>query len=63
MEVVEVSPPYDVADVTALLASRVIMDVLATLVLNRKLGRIPPASTEAMSHPEFENESARERGR
>ena len=41
MEVVEVSPPYDVADVTALLASRVIMDVLGTLVLNRKLGRIP----------------------
>ena len=38
MEVVEVSPPY-VADVTALLASRVIMDVLGTLVLNRKLGR------------------------
>ena len=42
MEVVEVSPPYDVADVTALLASRVIMDVLGTLVLNRKLGRVPP---------------------
>jgi len=41
MEVVEVSPPYDVADVTALLASRVIMDVLGTLVLNRKLGRVP----------------------
>src|SRR6266568_3583851 len=41
MEVVEVSPPYDVADVTALLASRVIMDVLGTLVLNRKLGRFP----------------------
>ena len=42
MEVVEVSPPYDVADVTALLASRVIMTVLATLVMNRKLGRLPP---------------------
>jgi agmatinase len=42
MEVVEVSPPYDVADVTALLASRVIMTVLGTLVMNRKLGRIPP---------------------
>src|SRR5215472_3468825 len=41
MEVVEVSPPYDVADITALLASRVVMNVLATLVLNRKLGRIP----------------------
>ena len=42
MEVVEVSPPYDVADVTALLASRVIMDVLGTLVLNRMLGRNSP---------------------
>ena len=41
MEVVEVSPPYDVAEVTSLLASRLIMDVLGTLVLNRKLGRIP----------------------
>jgi agmatinase len=41
MEVVEVSPPYDVADVTALLASRVIMDVLGVLVVNRKLGHIP----------------------
>ncbi len=42
MEVVEVSPPYDVAEVTTLLASRVIMNVLGTLVLNRKLGRVPP---------------------
>ncbi len=42
MEVVEVSPPYDVADITALLASRVVMDVLGALVANRKLGRIPP---------------------
>ena len=42
MEVVEVSPPYDVADITALLASRVIMHVLGTLVVNGKLGRIPP---------------------
>jgi arginase family enzyme len=42
MEVVEVSPPYDVAEVTSLLASRLIMDVLGTLVLNRKLGRVPP---------------------
>ncbi|HZS90048.1 MAG TPA: agmatinase family protein [Chloroflexota bacterium] len=41
LEVVEVSPPYDVADNTALLATRVIMDVLGTLVLNAKLGRLP----------------------
>ena len=41
MEVVEVSPPYDVAETTALLASRVVMDVLGTLVANRKLGHMP----------------------
>ena len=39
MELVEVSPPYDVADITALLAGRLIMDVLATLVEAGKLGR------------------------
>jgi agmatinase len=41
MELVEVSPPYDVADVTSLLGVRVINDVLATLILNGKLGRRP----------------------
>lgn len=41
MEVVEVSPPYDVADITALLGGRVIMDVLATLVETGKLGQVP----------------------
>jgi agmatinase len=41
MEVVEVAPPYDVADVTALLGGRAIMDVLATLVESGKLGRRP----------------------
>jgi agmatinase len=40
MEVVEVSPPYDVSDITSLLGSRAIMDVLAELVLAGKLGRI-----------------------
>ncbi|HEX3722628.1 MAG TPA: agmatinase family protein [Nitrolancea sp.] len=41
MEVVEVSPPYDVADITSLLGSRVIMDVLAGLVTAGKLGHLP----------------------
>jgi agmatinase len=54
MEVVEVSPPYDVADNTALLASRVIMDVLATLVRNHKLGQAPvqdhPGATAGDNH-------------
>jgi agmatinase len=39
MEVVEVAPPYDVHDVTSLLACRAIMDVLGTLVANGKIGR------------------------
>ncbi len=38
MEVVEVSPPYDVNDNTAQLACRVILDVLGTLVYEGKLG-------------------------
>jgi len=39
MELVEVSPPYDVADITSLLGGRVIMDVLASLVEAGKLGQ------------------------
>ena len=38
MEVVEVSPPYDVNDNTSQLACRVILDVLGTLVVEGKLG-------------------------
>ncbi|MBK9428547.1 MAG: agmatinase family protein [Gammaproteobacteria bacterium] len=38
MEVVEVSPPYDCSEITALLATRAIVDVLGTLVAHGKLG-------------------------
>ena len=38
MEVVEVSPPYDVNDNTSQLACRVILDVLSAMVVNGKLG-------------------------
>jgi agmatinase len=38
MEVVEVSPPYDVNDNTAQLACRVMLDVLGTMVVEGKLG-------------------------
>jgi agmatinase len=41
MEIVEVSPPYDVSDLTALLGGRAIMEVLATLVSAGKVGRRP----------------------
>jgi arginase family enzyme len=39
MEVVEVSPPYDSGDITSLLSCRSILDVLAVLVAEGKLGR------------------------
>ncbi|RAQ94285.1 agmatinase family protein [Thermogemmatispora tikiterensis] len=38
MEVVEVSPPYDISDTTALMAVRAIVDVIATMVLHGKIG-------------------------
>ena len=38
LEVVEVSPPYDTSDITALLATRVVVDALGTLVSHGKLG-------------------------
>ncbi|MGH2572666.1 MAG: agmatinase [Actinomycetota bacterium] len=40
MEVVEVSPPYDHADVTAFLANRLVLEALSGLAL-RRLGREP----------------------
>jgi agmatinase len=39
MEVVEVSPPYDVSDKTSLLAARAVLDVLGTMVANGKIGK------------------------
>ncbi len=38
MEVCGVSPPYDISDITSLLAARSIVDVLATMVQNDRLG-------------------------
>ena len=38
MEVVEVSPPYDISDITALLAVRAMVDVVATMVKHDRLG-------------------------
>ena len=37
-EVVEVSPPYDTSDITALLGTRVVVEVLGAMVANGKLG-------------------------
>ncbi len=52
MEVVEVAPPYDVAEITALLGVRAALDVLGTLVSEGKLGRRPvPAPQSDQSGP------------
>jgi agmatinase len=44
LEVVEIAPPYDVADITSHLGARIMMDVLGTLVQHGHLGRIYGAS-------------------
>ena len=38
MEVVEVSPPYDQSEITALFATRLMVDVMGTLVAHGKMG-------------------------
>ena len=38
MELVEVSPPYDIADITSLLGARLIVDTIATMVKNKRIG-------------------------
>lgn len=38
MEVVEVSPPYDISDITSLLAVRAMVDTLATMVKHGRIG-------------------------
>lgn len=38
LEVVEVSPPYDTSDITALLGTRVVVEALGTLVAHDKMG-------------------------
>jgi agmatinase len=39
MEVVEVSPPYDHADITSLMALRIIVDALGAMVSHGTLGK------------------------
>lgn len=46
MEIVEVSPPYDVSDITSVLAVRLINDVLGILVSEGQLGRMPEVEAE-----------------
>ncbi len=39
MEVVEVSPPYDVSDITSLMGLRIIVDALGSMVLSGTMGK------------------------
>lgn len=50
MELVEVSPPYDYADITSILAVRIINDVLGILVSEGKLGRMPEPEEGQAQH-------------
>ena len=52
MDVVEISPPYDHADITAHLGARVVMDVLATLVEHGHLGSRLTAEDRARAEQE-----------
>lgn len=47
LEVVEVSPPYDISDMTSLMATRVICDVMAHLVVS---GQLPRRSKPSWLH-------------
>ena len=38
MEIVEVSPPYDHADITSLMALRIVVDALGAMVSHGKMG-------------------------
>ena len=49
LEIVEVSPPYDISDITSLMATRVICDSMAHLVLS---GQLPRRSPPAWITPE-----------
>lgn len=49
LEIVEVSPPYDISDITSLMATRVICDTMAHLVLS---GQLPRKEKPAYIHPE-----------
>ena len=54
MDVVEVSPPYDTADVTAFLANRVVLEMLSGIAFRRRGGRwndIPPSLLHGRATP------------
>ena len=50
LEVVEVSPPYDTSDITALLATRVIVDVLGSMVAHGRMGQHKPLIDQPVAY-------------
>ena len=50
LEVVEVSPPYDTSDITALLGTRVVVEALGTLVAHGKMGSHRPIIDKPVSY-------------
>ncbi|MEM7775269.1 MAG: arginase family protein, partial [Pseudomonadota bacterium] len=50
LEVVEVSPPYDTSDITALLGVRVAVEVMGSLVAHGKMGAHKPMIDKPVSY-------------
>ena len=50
LEVVEVSPPYDTSDITALVGVQVVVEVLGSLVAHGKLGSHKPLIDNPVSY-------------
>ena len=60
LEVVEISPLYDISDITALMAARVICDTMGHLVVSGQLPRKEkPAYIHAEAQPELVKEWTR----
>ena len=59
MELVEVSPPYDTSDITALMGTRVIVDVLGAMVSNGTLGKHKQHIDKPVTIPHGEFEGKR----
>ena len=55
IEVVEVSPPYDISDITSLMATRVMCDILAHMTLSEQLPRrgVKPPFVHDYAQPEL----------
>jgi agmatinase len=59
LELVEVSPPYDTSDITALMGTRVIVDVLGAMVSHGTLGKHKALIDKPVAFPHGEFEGKR----